>query len=289
MKEIKVLGVVVALTLLVYWGVEPFAHSQMHPHVSPADFEYKGMQEYDVAKGNSTNGKALVEANCVACHSITKDGYPQLMDNASAASAYGVVPPDLSAAGHIYNEKFLANYIKNPVKAFNTAHKFDAGDGQGAPFPMPNYEWMSDQEITDMVAYFKSIAPHEMDDKEVFKEACNRCHSLKYEGIQALTPAATVKTYMGKNPPDLSMMIRSRGHHFLDVFINDPQKLLHGTAMPRVGLTQEAQEQVIAYIEKAGDRKKENREDLGPKVLLYSLIFAIVAFLWKKKIWRDVH
>jgi len=33
MKELKIFGVVTAFTLLLYWGVEPFAHSQMHAHV----------------------------------------------------------------------------------------------------------------------------------------------------------------------------------------------------------------------------------------------------------------
>jgi len=32
-KELKIFGVVAFFTLLLYWGVEPFAHSQMHKHV----------------------------------------------------------------------------------------------------------------------------------------------------------------------------------------------------------------------------------------------------------------
>ena len=41
MREFKVLAVVVFFTVLIYWGVEPFAHSQMHPHVAPADLHLK--------------------------------------------------------------------------------------------------------------------------------------------------------------------------------------------------------------------------------------------------------
>ena len=44
MRELKILAVVVALTLITYWGVEPFAHSQMHPHVAPADFKFTDLQ-----------------------------------------------------------------------------------------------------------------------------------------------------------------------------------------------------------------------------------------------------
>ena len=33
MKELKALAVVVGLTLVMYWGVEPYAHHEMHPTV----------------------------------------------------------------------------------------------------------------------------------------------------------------------------------------------------------------------------------------------------------------
>lgn len=59
--------------------------------------------------------------------------------------------------------------------------------------------------------------------------------------------------------------------------------------MPRVGLTKESEVKVISYLEKVGDSKKEQREELGPKFLIYLVIFAIFAWLWKASRWRDVH
>jgi ubiquinol-cytochrome c reductase cytochrome c1 subunit len=44
-KELKILGVVAAFTLLLYWGVEPFAHSQMHKHVEGHGLVYDGKAE----------------------------------------------------------------------------------------------------------------------------------------------------------------------------------------------------------------------------------------------------
>ena len=41
MRELKILAVVVVLTLITYWGVEPFAHSQMHPHVDPVNYNFE--------------------------------------------------------------------------------------------------------------------------------------------------------------------------------------------------------------------------------------------------------
>jgi ubiquinol-cytochrome c reductase cytochrome c1 subunit len=290
MRELKILGVVVALTLITYWGVEPFAHSQMHPHVEAPDYSFKDVDGLNGMTGNADNGAALVQANCTACHSIETAGFPALMDDASAGASYGVVPPDLSTAGKLYDANFLAAFIKNPAKATKTEHKFV----DGKVHPMPNYDWMQPQEIADIVAYLQSIAPAEMTDKEVFQNACQRCHGIKYGDMlngtmNRKTPEADIKAYMGKLPPDLSQYIRSRGEHWLHEFINDPQKHLEGTAMPRVGLKHESEKQIIEYMTKVGDSSKDQRAELGPKFLAYLVVFAIFAWLWKAKIWRDLH
>jgi ubiquinol-cytochrome c reductase cytochrome c1 subunit len=125
--------------------------------------------------------------------------------------------------------------------------------------------------------------------KQVFEAACVRCHSMDYAGIKAQTPAAVMAEYIGANPPDLSQHIRSRGDEFLHNFINDPQRKLAGTGMPRVGLTKEAELEVVEYMTQIGDSKKDEREELGPKVLIYLVFLAIFALLWKKQIWRDLH
>ncbi|PHO10481.1 cytochrome C [Malaciobacter canalis] len=290
MRELKVLIVVVVFTLITYWGVEPFAHSQMHPHVEPADYEYKDVDGLNGLTGNATNGASLVQTNCTACHSIEKEGFPPVMDDATSAASYGVVPPDLSTAGNLYNADYLAAFIKNPAKASKVEHKFK----DGRIHPMPGYEWMQPQEIADMVAYLQSIAPEKITNKEAFTDACQRCHGIKYGDMKggtmaAHTPNENIKAYMGKTPPDLSQYIRSRGESYLHTFINNPQKHLEGTAMPRVGLTQKAEQQVIEYMEQVGDSKKAEREALGPKFLIYLVIFAIFAWLWKAKLWRNLH
>ncbi len=290
MRELKIFAVVVVFTLITYWGVEPFAHSQMHPHVEPADYQFKDADGLGGLKGDATNGASLVQANCTACHSINKEGFPPVMDDATAAASYGVVPPDLSTSGKLYNADYLAAFIKNPAKASKVEHKFV----DGRVHPMPGYDWMQPQEIADMVAYLQSIAPEKMTNKEVFADACQRCHGIKYGDMKGGSMAAKtadehIKAYMGKLPPDLSQYIRSRGESYLHTFVNDPQKHLEGTAMPRVGLTQEAEQQVVAYMQEVGDSKKAERDALGPKFLIYLVIFAIFAWLWKASKWRDVH
>jgi len=290
MREFKILAILVFFTGVLYWGVEPFAHSQMHAHVAHPDHEFKDVDGLGGLKGDATKGSEIVSSNCIACHAIEKAGFPPIMDDASSAAAYGVVPPDLSTAGHLYNSDFLAAFIKNPAKATKTEHKYV----DGAVHPMPSYNWMKPQEIADIVAYLNSIAPKEMTNKEVFVDACQRCHSIKYGdfyggSMTAKTPTANIKSYMGKIPPDLSQHIRSRGENYLHEFINDPQKHLKGTAMPRVGLTEEAENQAIGYMEEVGDSKKPQRDALGPKFLMYLVVFALFAWLWKFKVWREVH
>lgn len=292
MKEFKILAVLVALVGITYYGIEPYAHSVMHPAVAPADFTFQDVKNVDTSlAGNVENGKVLVEANCIACHAIENAGHPAMMPNADAAASYGVVPPDLSQAGRIYDKNYLANFIFDPVTAMHVQHKYNPESGKA--FPMPSYNWMSPQDIMDVVSYLQSIAPKVADNveghKSTFEAACGRCHSMKYAGIEASTPANMIKEHMGATPPDLSQYIKSRGEHYLHSFINDPQILLKGTSMPRVGLTEKAQEEVIAYMEEVGDSKKAERESLGVWVILYSIIFAILAYLWKRKIWSEVH
>ena len=60
MRELKILAVVVALTLITYWGVEPYAHHQMHPKVEAADFTFsdvkKDVEDVAALQGDATNG-----------------------------------------------------------------------------------------------------------------------------------------------------------------------------------------------------------------------------------------
>ncbi|MBN2825545.1 MAG: cytochrome c1 [Campylobacterales bacterium] len=308
-KELQILAVVVFFTLITYWGVEPFAHSQMHKHVEGEHFAYSDLKDSG-KKGDPVKGKELVmgAGACTGCHGISAIGYNAPMDASTAAAAYGVNPPDLSSAGALYDAKFLANLIENPAKALKVEHKFDAAKGKMHPMT-PFYGAGGDkaQEIADMVAFLKSIAPKELDAKQAYMDACGRCHAnrygkltqlgevpkfkketdtLKYQ-VQVLEYQEKLKAYMGKLPPDLSMMIRARSEHFLETFVENPQSQLEGTSMPRVGLTSEGYEKVKAYLTQTGDPSKPAREAIGPWVLLFFVVFTVLAYLWKKSLWKD--
>lgn len=284
MREIKPLIIVIIIVGIIYYGVEPLAHSIMHPEPPAPSYAYGN---HDVSGGNAEAGKTQVMANCTACHSLESQGVKAPMSPTDSAMAYGVVPPDLSVAGKVYSESYLYAFINDPVKAMHLTHKF--GGDTGRAFPMPAFNFLGDQGVKDIIAYFKSIAPKEMTPKEVVVDACSRCHSVKYGKIVAQTPEDVIKKYMGSVPPDLSMMIKSKGAEYIESFVNDPQKVLPGTAMPAVGLSKASTEEVVAYLESVGDSKKAEREALGPKVLIYFAILAFFAYLWKRKIWNKLH
>jgi ubiquinol-cytochrome c reductase cytochrome c1 subunit len=94
---------------------------------------------------------------------------------------------------------------------------------------------------------------------------------------------------MGSNPPDLSMIIRARNAEYLETFINDPQKNIPGTSMPRVGLDKESQDKLINYLEQIGDSKKDERTTLGFFMIGFFIILAILAYLWKNAVWKELH
>lgn len=310
-KEPLILFIVVVFTLLTYYLVEPYAHSQMHKDVKSENFAYSDLPALSKT-GNAANGKELVmgAGACIGCHSIKADGIEPSMDAVSASAAYGVNPPDLSDAGVVFDAKFLADLIKNPAHALKVEHKFDVAKGQ--MHPMPPFGGAGgdlEQEVADMVAYLQSIAPKELTPKMAFDNACGRCHALKYENwtqigekptfkfekdslafdIKVLEYQENLTKYMGKLPPDLSAYYRSRGEHFLSTFVENPQNHLAGTAMPRVGVTADAAAKAIEHLADAGDTKRHERAEVGQKVMIFAVVFALFALLWKKQVWKDLH
>lgn len=351
-KELLILSVVVAFSLLTYWLVEPFAHSVMHPHVESKGFQYNGSSDIeevdkkilqirddmsaekaknkpdakklgmleadmqvaetrrdakkvfwtDVERiaaltGDAEAGEATYDAGCTGCH------------YGGSVSMGGVVPPSLETAGALYDRNYLIGIIKDPAMASNVDHKFSIV--RSHQMDSVKYMVTADQDIVNVIAYLQKISPaqEEITPEIAFQDACGRCHDVRYKNwtitgtkptfkdrrdemafdIKHLDAQEGLKGYMGKLPPDLSMYIRSRGEHYISVFMEDPQQLLLGTSMPRVGVNAESAQKVLAYLEEAGDPKAEERNRIGMYVMLYMIFFIIAAFLWKKQIWKDLH
>ncbi len=320
-KELKILGIVVIFTLILYWGVEPFAHSQMHKHVEGHGLVYDGKADIEEASKAKKEAKEKFWADVKRISSIKGDPVAGEASFAMCAGCHmegatnmgGVTPPSLEHAGAIYDKNFLIALIKNPAMATNVDHKYK----DTATHPMGGVMSMvsSDQDIANVVAYLKTKKAGEVTPKEAFIEACSRCHANRYGKLTQLgeipKTKSNIKTgqdidrmkydqkvateqnaladYLGKLPPDLSIIYRARSEHFLETFIENPQSQLPGTAMPRTGLDKEGLEKVMSYLEETGDPSKPARDALGPWVLGFFVIFTILAYLWKQYQWRDLH
>ncbi len=358
-KELQIFAVVAFFTGLLYWGVEPFAHHEMHKkvdakgeeiHIESHGFTYDGTTEakaLEVAvsdlefklsteenatlkssleeklvkakaqqtkkanfwkevvetaqlKGNVAQGETEFTSNCTGCH------------NGMGMNMGGVIPPNLDHAGSLYDKKYLVALLKDPAMASNVDHKYS----DTSTHPMGSIKGaLNSQQIVDIVAYLKAKKGAEPTAKQAFMEACVRCHAMRYDKVTQLgdTPKTkeNIKTghdieamkyaqkvaeeqamladYLGKLPPDLSMIIRARSEHFMETFIEDPQTQLAGTSMPRVGLSEAGYEKVHEYLSDIGDPSKPAREIVAPWVIGFFLIFTLLAYFWKKFHWRDLH
>nr|BAM71678.1 putative ubiquinol cytochrome c oxidoreductase cytochrome c1 subunit [uncultured Aquificaceae bacterium] len=278
MKELKILLILIVIVLIGYWGIEPYAHSVMHGEVKHPDYKYSDIKTTAATTGDPAKGKELFMANCASCHGLKNDGINPAMDKNVAIASFNVVPPDLSNTASFVDHRFLAALIKNPQEAT-----------KNPKFAMPPMAQLSDEDVGHIVAYLSSVAKKDLDGKEITVEACGRCHGIKYQNIQAETPPDNLKAYLGKVPPDLSVMGKAKELEYLETFINNPQNGLPGTSMPRLGLTQEATEKVVKYLDEIADPHREQRNKIGVFVLGYLVIMAGLTFAWKKKIWKNIH
>jgi mono/diheme cytochrome c family protein len=95
------------------------------------------------SKGDAKAGKTKYDANCVGCHGATGKG------DGPAAAALNPKPGDMTdgKAMKALNDKFLFDIIK------------DGGASQKKSPIMPgSAKKLNDQEISDIVAYIRSLA-----------------------------------------------------------------------------------------------------------------------------------
>ncbi|EDP73301.1 c-type cytochrome [Hydrogenivirga sp. 128-5-R1-1] len=277
MKELKILFIIAVIVLIGYYGIEPFAHHEMYGGIPKPDFNYLDLK-YDInIKGNPKNGENIFKQNCQSCHSLKAKNLKAMMDKNTAMQAFNVIPPDLSNMAAIVEKHFLFNFIKNPQNAT-----------KNPKFAMPPMSQLSDQQIADIIAFLETTANKNITGEKILEDACTRCHSVKYQKIKAFTHAENLKKYLGKVPPDLSLKGRSKTKEYLEAFINNPQAVLPGTSMPRLGLKKESAEKVIAYLQEISDPHKKQRDKLGLWILGYVLIGVFLTYAWKKKVWAKI-
>ena len=59
MRDIKILFLVLACVGFLYFGVEPYAHTKLHPHVAAADYDF-AKEDLNLAKTDVKDAENLL-------------------------------------------------------------------------------------------------------------------------------------------------------------------------------------------------------------------------------------
>lgn len=174
-----------------------------------------------IIQGRITEGEKVVKSRaCNICHSFNGAG--------------GLVGPDLTQVGIRRTGEWLFNWLSDPPLIL---------PGTG----MPRFEWESDQEIWDVIAYLVSLkrpvnpaailkSPSKEDAGMLLVDAydCRACHRI-IEGGRVRFPDLT---HVG------SKIYPSWEANWL----KDPQAIKPGTFMPTFPLSPEEREAIAAYL-----------------------------------------
>ena len=140
--------------------------------------------------------------------------------------------------------------------------------------------------------------------EEVFRTACQGCHSLKYSGYAARMPAKDALKAFGDEPPDLNLMTKARGgggkgaehiYALLTGYNDKPEKnsIFPGITMPPPfsrddpELTRKARD-VAAFLDYAADPSARERKSLGVYVLAYMLVLTALLYVLNRRTWKRI-
>lgn len=98
----------------------------------------------------------------------------------------------------------------------------------------------------------------------------------------------TLKTQFGKVPPDLSTMYLARGADYLFNWVQEPGKILPGTAMPPIlqGQPKEAAE-VVAYlraVDTPSPAEASRRFEMGVITIAFLIALGIVIYIYRGRL-----
>ncbi|HBR17433.1 MAG: hypothetical protein A3G39_03455 [Deltaproteobacteria bacterium RIFCSPLOWO2_12_FULL_43_16] len=175
-----------------------------------------------IVSGDPEKGKEIFKnKGCAICHSINRVG--------------GAIGPDLTQVTIRRTDERLVNWLKDPPSLLKDTD-------------MPKVPWESEQEIFDLIAYFKTVKK-DMDKsflgkvskkeagKRLVKEYdCKSCHRIK-------DPESGRERF-----PDLTHEARKRNQKWLDKWLKDPQAVKSGTFMPTYPLTDEERAAIVEYL-----------------------------------------
>ncbi len=162
--------------------------------------------------------------------------------------------------------------------------------------------------------------------EDIMKENLIFDDSKIHDLMDTAMPIKYAENWFGAAPPDLSLIARFRGadwlYNYLRAFYKDPTRpygvnntVFKDVGMPHVLeplqgvqiLTEEGELKVISegalspeeydqairdlvnFLDYVGEPIKQERKALGVYVLLFILVFFVLAYFLKKEFWKDIH
>lgn len=180
------------------------------------------LAETAAAAGDPGQGRETFEKRgCRICHSIDRTG--------------GAVGPDLTQVTVRRTDEWLAAWLKDPPSLLKDTD-------------MPSVPWKSENEISGLIAYFKTfrkdinrdflgkVSGREAGKRLVKEYDCRACHRIvdKESGRARF--------------PDLTREGRKRTRAWIDNWLKDPQAVKPGTFMPAFPLTEAERSAIAEYV-----------------------------------------
>ncbi|MBI5136054.1 MAG: c-type cytochrome [Nitrospirae bacterium] len=176
-----------------------------------------GLPPGRVAEGE----KVFTQRACKGCHSIRHKG--------------GQVGPDLTQLAVRRKPEWIENWLRDPSLVVPGTD-------------MPTFEWESDQELADLIAYLSSLAtpvdhraivaaapsPEVAGERLVGAFDCRACHRIGTEGRSRY--------------PDLTRVGAKIYPEWEATWLKDPQAIKPGTFMPTFPMDDRARAAVAAYL-----------------------------------------
>ncbi|HLC19013.1 MAG TPA: c-type cytochrome, partial [Thermodesulfobacteriota bacterium] len=174
------------------------------------------------AEGDPERGKEIYKIRaCSICHSIERSG--------------GAVGPDLTQVTIRRTDERLINWLRDPASLLPGTD-------------MPRVPWRSDQEILDLIAYFKTFA-HEPDRSFLGTVPASEAGRRLVEEYDCASCHRIVEPESGRDRfPELTLVGQRRTREWLESWLKDPQAIKPGTFMPTYPLSDSERGAIVEYL-----------------------------------------
>lgn len=257
MNNTKVFFIVLFFLSTLYVGLE-ILPSWSYPPLK----ELPPTLTHEETAGNANDGKVWLEkAECKKCHSIEKAGIKATLSEATLLKYYSVGAPDLSTLAHLYTPKALDLLINAPSKHPYDVTQYTKEDAKKG--------------VKDLYAYAQTL--EEQTPIILVKDACLRCHSIKYNDAFSYAPSSysVIEKKYGGVPMDLSLLAKTHTKERVSLLLQEPSLL--ESAHPKLNFNEKSVERMVEYLFE--EKEKASHESIGAWVLFYFGILSLLLYL----------